>query len=1181
MRRPSLAVRVVLLIVCIVASAALVQAQYRTSIQGVVTDPTGAVVSGATLTLINPATGERVVRTSNDVGVFNFNALAAAGVAFRLEVEKTGFEKKVLDHVELTPDQANALNVELAIGSASQTVNVDASALPALETQTASINGVVSDNEIQHLPSFGRDVLKLTQLAPGMFADGSQAGGGNQYNNLPGTQSGPTPSGGAAGIFRTENLVQGYSSGNQTQNNGVSIDGISTTSAVWGGATVITPSEDSVQDVKILTNSYDAEDGRFSGAQVQVTSKSGTNDFHGSLFFTTHQPNLNAYQRYFGFGTQSQRDNNKFNQFGGSVGGPIWKNKIFAFFNYETVHEPNSDIPGTGWYDTPALAALAPTGSIAATYLNFPGNSVLNHGLVANTTCATAGLIEVSIDPVNGNCHAVTGGLNIGTPLNPALFPLGQIGPSAGFPCGGMDCGWTSPQTPGTGGDGSGGPENLGTTPDIAQYITSNPTNFTAKQYNGRLDADVTSKDRIGFAIYWVPQSTDNFNGNRTYDIFHHNQINDAFSVIWNRTFSPTLLNELRANAAGWRWNELKDNPQTPLGLPADSIGTIGSINLGNFGGNVGSELNQWTYSYKDVATKIFGRHTVKFGGDATRLFYLNACVPCGVPAYSFFNLWDFLNDAPNHEGYTTFNPHTGLPTTQRQDDRENILGFFVQDDFKLRPNLTLNLGLRWSYFGPLSSKQNNMYVAHPGAGANYLTGLTVSPGDSWKAQKNNFGPEIGFAWSPTKFNNRLVLRGGYGLNYNQEEIAISANIAANPGLSIGQYLTLPSPTSPNNLGIIYGISTDPHSIFGYAANPNFVLNFGPNGLPTTGSTGVGIFPNTLPTTRVHHYSVDMQYDLGHQYVMSVGYQGSLSRDTFFHENPLAVPASSGDALNPAINGGDYWGSNGRANYNAMIAELKHQFSHQFMADAQFTWAKSMDVSSAPYSEQLYPYNTSLNYGRSDYNVARAFKLFGMWQPVLFHGSNGWLEKVAGGWSLSGIWNWHSGFPFTSFVSTTTAGSLYCAQCGYTQLLPAAYLGGAGQSTSNQAFEQTPPPGHSANFPNGAATYFTTPTYTTYNCTPTCSGTALPQSPGVARNSLTMPGYKDVDLTISKGFGLPKMPVLGESARFEFRMDAYNVFNNLNLNENNISNNIGNSNFGTISDALAARVLQLGVRFSF
>jgi hypothetical protein len=1172
MRRSSLAVHVALLMVCIVASAVLVQAQYRTSIQGVVTDPTGAVVPGATLTLTNPATNEKQVRTSDDAGVFNFNALAAAGVSFRLQVDKTGFEQKVLDHVVLIPDQANALNVQLAVGAQTQTVTVDASQLPALETQTASLSGVVSDNQIEHLPSFGRDVTKLAQLAPGMFADGAQDGGGGAYYNLPGTQSSPTPSGGSTGIFATENLVQGYSNGNQAQNTGVAIDGISTVSAVWGGATVITPSEDSVQDVKIVTNSYDAEDGRFTGAQVQVTSKSGTNDFHGSLFFTTHQPNLNAYQHYFGFGTSSQRDNNKFNQFGGSVGGPIWKNKIFAFFNYETVRQPNSNLSGTGWYDTPAFDALAPAGSIAATYLGFPGNGVVNNGLVANQTCGTAGLIE------GVNCATVAGGLNVGTPLNPTLFPLGQIGSSPGFPSGGMDPGWTSPSNPGTGGDGSGGPENLGTTADIAEYITSNPTTHTAVQYNGRLDADVTSKDRIGFAIYWVPQSTDDFNGNRQYDIFHHNQINDAFSVIWNHTFSPTLLNELRANAAGYRWNELKDNPQTPIGLPSNGIGQTGSITVGDFGGNVGSQLNQWTYSYKDVATKIFGRHTVKFGGEATRLFYLDACVPCGVPSYGFFNVWDFLNDVPQREGYLTADPRSGLPTTQRQDQRENILGFFVQDDIKVRPNLTVNVGLRWSYFGPLSSKQNNMYVANPGAGSNYLTGLTVGLGDSWNAQKNNFGPEVGFAWSPTKFNNRLVFRGGYGLNYNQEEIAISANISGNPGLSIGEYLALATPTSPNNLGIQYGISTDPHSIFGYPSNPNFVLSFGPNGLPTTGSVGVDVFPHTMPTQRTHHYSFDMQYDLGHQYVMSLGYQGSLSRDIFFNQNPLAVPATLGYAQNPQINGGDLYNSNGRGNYNALLADVKHQFSHQFMAEAQYTYSRSMDTSSAPYSQQPYPYDLSLDYGRSDYNVTNAFKLFGMWQPTFFHG-NTWVDKVAGGWSLSGIFNWHSGFPWTQFVSTQ-GGSLYCSNCGYYNLFPAAYLGGAGTGTSNKDFEQTAE-GPSANFPLGGASYFSTPTYTPYSCNPDCAGTSLPQSPGVARNYLTLPGYKDVDLTISKGFGLPKMPVLGENARFEFRMDAFNVFNNLNLNPNSVSNNIGNSNFGTISSALAARVLSLGARFNF
>ena len=1155
--------RKMLFLVVMLLFAVSARAQYRASIQGVVTDPEGAVVSGATLTLTNLDTNLALTAASDANGVYNFNALPSG--RFSLTVESKGFKKKVLANVGIIPEQANALNIQLDLGQVTETVTVSGDSTPLMDTETASLNGVVNSNEIQHLPSFGRDVLKLAQLAPGLSADGSQAGGGGNYN-LPGTQSGPTPSGGSTGIFATENLVQGYSSGTQAENTGISIDGISTTSAVWGGSTIITPSEDSVENVKIVTNSYDAEDGRFTGAQVQVTSKQGTNDIHGSLFLTTHQPNLNAYQRFNGAGNSVTRDNNKFEQFGGSVGGPIWKNKVFAFFNYETVREPTSPQQGNGWFETPAFAALAPSGSIAAKYLSFPGNGVVGT-LNPNATCADAGLIDAAhVTPQNptANCAEVTGGLNVGTPLTTGL--------------GTQDLGWTDSNHPGCGGAGTGcgtPGSPLGTVADIANYNTLNPTKFTATQYNGRLDANVTQKDRVGFAIYWVPLSRDNFNGNRGYDIFHHNQINKAVSAIWDHTFSPTLLNEVRINGANWNWNEITSNPQSPVGFPTDRFERTGNINLNSFGPNVGSTLNQWTYTYKDVATKIYGRHTIKFGGELTRLFYLQECAGCGVPNYAFFNIWDFLNDAPHSDG-GGYNPITGFPTTIRQDDREAIWGLFVQDDFKLRRNLTINLGLRWSYFGPLSSKEGNMLRAFPGPGANYLTDLVVKPGHSWNAQKNNFGPQIGVAWSPARFHDKLVARGGYGLSYNGVEIAISSSIVNNPGLVTFPGLSYSNPTTcnppqtlANNCGIVYALSSSPTAIGGYPSNPNTVSSFTANGLPTAGA-GVQIFPNTLPTTRTHHYSADVQYDLGHQFVASLGYQGSISRDTYFHENPLAVPATLGYASNPQINGGDFWGVGGRGNYNAMLAELKHQFSHGLTADTQFTWSKCMDTSSAPYSEQPYPYNLDLDYGRCDYNVGKAFKLYGVWQPEFYRGSSFLMKELANGWSLSGIFNIHSGYPWTAFVNVN-GGNTYCTQCGYGSLLPTAYLGGAGGSTSNDAFKTVA----NSNFPNGGAAYFSPTTYSAF------FGTSLPPSPGVHRNALNLPGYKGVDLTLSKGFGLPKAPVLGENARIELRVDAYNLFNNLNLNPNSISNNIANGNFGTITNALAARVVTLGARFSF
>ena len=176
-----------------------------------------------------------------------------------------------------------------------------------------------------------------------------------------------------------------------------------------------------------------------------------------------------------------------------------------------------------------------------------------------------------------------------------------------------QDFGWSDQNHPGCGGAGTGcgtPGSPFGTIADIANYTTINPTTFTAAQYNGRLDANVTEKDRIGFTLYYVPLSKDNFNGNRTYDVFHHSQINEAFSAIWDHTFSPTFLNEARGNAASWRWNEIGSNPQAPVGFPQDNIGQTGNINVNSFGPNVGSILKQWTYTFKDVATKVMGKHT-------------------------------------------------------------------------------------------------------------------------------------------------------------------------------------------------------------------------------------------------------------------------------------------------------------------------------------------------------------------------------------------------------------------------------------------------------------------------------------------------------------------------------------------------------------------------------------------
>ena len=361
--------RFVLLGVCLILFSPPGQAQFRGSIRGTVTDPSGQAVSGATVTLENKDTAQKLVSTSDTNGIYQFNALPPA--PYRVTVEAQGFKTKVLEQVQMIPEQPNTLDLQLEVGEVQQTVTVSETT-ETLDTDTATLSGTINSNQIQHMPSFGRDVMQLVQLAPGMTGDGAQGGGGGG-ENLPGSQ-GPGATGGNAGVFQTENGPQALAAGQQYENNGISIDGISTSSAVWGGTTIITPSEDSVESVKVVSNAYDAENARFSGAQIEVTTKSGGNDFHGSFFFTAHRPGLNAFQRFNGLGNGVLKDENRFNQLGGSVGGPIWKNKIFFFFNLETINQPPSATTSSEWFETPAFDALARPGSIAATYLSFPGN---------------------------------------------------------------------------------------------------------------------------------------------------------------------------------------------------------------------------------------------------------------------------------------------------------------------------------------------------------------------------------------------------------------------------------------------------------------------------------------------------------------------------------------------------------------------------------------------------------------------------------------------------------------------------------------------------------------------------------------------------------------------------------------------------------------------------------------
>lgn len=1143
------------------------RAQYRGGIQGTVLDPQGAVVADAKVTVTAKDTGLTQESTTDANGVYSVGRLAPG--LYTIVVEKAGFKKKVLDDIKIIPEQINAFNVTLEVGDVTQTVTVTGDEIPAIDTESGMISGTITSSQIQSLPSFGRDVFQLVQLAPGAFGDASRSASGDTFSQ-PGN-AGPGGTSGSSGIFQTENRPQVSINGGRQDSNNVTLDGIGITSVSWGAAAIITPNEDSVKEVKVVTNDYDAENGRFGSGQIQVLSQTGTNSFHGSAFFKADRPGLNAFQPWQGPANAPQaplRNENRFNQWGGSVGGPIVKNKLFFFFAYETIRN-HGIATANGWYDTPALLKLAPAGSLAARYGAYPGEGV-SASKVTDQTCASIGLVQGT------NCYEIPGqGLNIGRPLDPTLFPLGTPDPS-----------FVNNLNPGLGGDGTGNAYNLDpTTADIAYVQTTGPNDATNQQYNGRLDWNATSKDLVAYNIYYVPVSTTSFNSPRPANLFYHNAINEAMTGLWTHTFGATLINEARINAAGWRWNELSDNPQIPLGLPQPAyigdpnnnnwIGTA-STNGNTLGGPAGSVFDQWTYGFKDVVTKVQGSHTMKFGAELTKLHFVQEAPWSARPNWGFQNYWDFLNDAAFSET-GVFNPTNGIPTDVRKDSRQTFYGFFAQDSFKAKPNLTLTAGLRWDYFGPVSFTRNQLSTVVLGQDPNPLTGLYMRLGGNlYNSQLGNFGPQVGFAWSPGaiahhEMNNRLVLRGGFGIGYTAPEQAITLNGWPNiPFTDNGTFLT--------GSNVVYNFPSDPHQFGPYPANPNTIVSFNQNNIPTGGApVAVTAFPPSFPTTYTYRYSMLGQYDLGHNWVATVGYQGSTSHHLTRQSNLNLIYGAAGFALNPQINNVDYYSYDANSNYSALLTELQHRFSSSFELDAQYRYSKTMDNASGPYQINYYQWNPQLDWGLSDFNSTHNVKIWGVYSPNFFH--QGWEKKILGGWTVSGIFNWHSGFPWTPYFPSTCNliyASGACTNGGNTQLAPVAYLGGAGSSSSNSTFLK---PG--GNFPKGGAAYFTAPTFT--NCAAafpqTCPG--APQAPGIQRNSQIGPDYRDVDATLSKAFGLPKMPVLGENAQFEFRANFYNLFNNLNLDPTSIHNNVTDTLFGETTGALGGRTIEMQLRFSF
>ena len=1133
--------------------ASTVSAQFKASVQGTVTDSTGAHVPGVKITLTDTETGKAQEVTASDEGFYRIAGLGPG--KYTIVAEKQGYKKASLQNVSVEAEKVQAVNVVLETGDITATVTITDEATAILETENGNVNRGITNVEIERLPQVGRDPYELSRLTPGIFGDSARSGNGNA-SGLPNS---PGPGGSNSSIFQAENQVQITANGQRISANNFQIDGVSVNSLTHGGAAVITPNQESVKEIQISSSTYSAEDGRNSGAQVKVVSQNGTNDYHGSAFLKYDNPKFNAFNKYrndFGRG-RTERVERHFRQFGGSIGGPLYlphfgeggpvtvggKNKSFFFLSYEGLRE-NSTNTSTAYVETAQfrqqIIAARPGGVTAR---------ILADALIQPRV---GGVIQSSCADVNGICQVVGQGLDVGSPFG----GLGQYLTFSNLGGGGLDG-----------------------IPDIQKVIVAAPAINRPNQYNGRFDFTPTVNDQFAFSTYL----THNFSigSNAAAQARPQADITSAphstgLTFLYNKTLSPTLLNEARFNFTKFAFNELQSARETNFGIPRVEIeGLLRSGDRIRFGANQAETtpgvFSEKTLEFRDVVTNVHGSHGLKFGGEWRRELNDDNLNGASRPLYSFVGLFNFANDAPIFYQINA-DPRTGGPADAQRHFQSGGYGLFFQDDWKARPNLTLNLGLRYEYFQVLKEKNNQVanFVFGPGGG---LAGSKVVPTDSlYNPDRNNFAPRFGFAYSPMAFGlrDKLVLRGGAGVSYNRIPEVVFSNTRGNPpffarfAICCGTAATdFGSPFAGGQILYALGTSTSP---FSYPANPALAVGIDPaTGTPPNRTVEIyGALPDTR-TAYVYTFSFEGQYSLPFGLMGSVGYQGSASHKLVRLVNqrfvqPVIPPNYFAFAVyipTPDVN----------ANYHAMNTRLTRRFAQGFQFDVIYRWAKSIDTLSnegpGAVTNQTFPQDLREERGPSDFDVKHHFVASGLWDLPLFRGRHDALGKVLGGWQVNGIVTAHTGFPWTPHtgqcVRSANSQDFVCPS------RPTRYFGGALDDTGNDAFIR---PG--GNFPGGGLVYFDQNN----------PGGVL--RPGIGRNTFRGPKYFATDLSLSKRTGLPSFLHLGEGAYLEIKANFFNAFNNLNLAPFGFfASNVDSPDFGRAQSGLAGRVVEFQGRLSF
>jgi hypothetical protein len=1074
------------LMLFLVASPAFAQVIPTGTISGVVKDSAGLMLSNGSVTVVNVGSNLQRTAKTSDNGTYRFPALPIGH--YNVKVEANGFKTETQKDLVLDVAQEAVVNFAMEVGGIEQQVVVTAEAA-RVDTTTSSLGHIVDSNQIAELPLNGRNFVDLTLLQTGITQfQGNQPGVNGLFGQFYSSNGAPLRS--------NMYMLDGAIMGNIQAASASSISGLSL-------------GLDGISEYRVMTNSFSAEYGLVMGSQTTIVTKSGTNQFHGDVFEYFRNSALNA-RNYFdvlyslpttvpGGGRRTapfQR-----NQFGGSLGGPIRKNKTFFFGTYEGFREVSGNPPNVGVTPTLPAACHTPVVGGVQTVTN-SCDSALKPGQTEN--------VVPSIQPI------VT------------LWPLPNVQPGNQF-----------------------------------TYLSIARTHEDYAQ--GRIDHNISNKDTL-FGRYTYDNTNETYP--KLYPLFDTGLIErqQYLTLAENHIFSPALLNSARFSYS--RSHVLDQTPSSSNPSTSTVTGpqyscitgrTICPFNvsgIANFSGSSASAINntQDIFSFGDDLFWTKGKHGIKFG---TLINHYNQYANLGVGqkgTVAFASLQSFL--LGQYRNYTTYAP----AYDSLKDMLFETIGFYVQDDYRIMPRLTLNLGLRYE-FGTQPTEKNGRqsYFVNPP----YSNTVSIGPIVN-NPTHGNVSPRIGFAWDIFG-DGKTSLKGGAALLYDL------ANIGGVFGLA--------------------GLATPPYAT-------SFVVT------PTTGGPATLTLPFPIPATtgtlqgtaptsinrdynspHMFDYNLAIERQLPWEMILNVAYAGSRglnlwqpvseanpfcpTQNTFVSQgctgittvvpgaNPVWANAKA-PRLNPFFSNFSLFGTAGVSWYNALQVNLTKHLGHGLQFQVAYTYAKLLDdtegisnsdTSGSTTNQVENPFNPKLDWGPANFDVRHNLKV-----NLLYHlpnaGDKNFFTKLGNGWWTGSIVSFQTGMPFSPTLSTDREQAGLTGTNGGLERMSYVTAANVGAITAAAvaAGLTTCPANASGCIPYNPVVY-NRKTVITHSVQQWFNPNMFALQPvgtigDVSRNILTEPGLVNWDFSLNKDTALP---FFGDAGRLQFRAEAFNFLNHTNF----------------------------------